>query len=326
MPLTDYRIDYQFNSPSDQMTVVGHFEQLRQSACYQKSSDMSCVTCHDPHVRQKPKDLTTFYRDKCLKCHTVEACVLELGQRLKKDPTDNCKACHMPRGGTEIPHVAFTHHRIGRHSSHPQPVPGNLGDLVAIEDNPRLTEIDRKRSLGLAYVQAAFRAPDRDRAFACGKRARDLLESVYQAGLRDETTLRNLVLIHRQEANPPLARRYAQELLDTKDPSMDAQVDALRILIEAHLADHEVEQALVLLKKLTRLRRTAEDWGRLGTCYLETNQIDRALEAFEKALGIDPFDHRIHVGVAEAYRRRGDFPRAREHDQKAQWLAQRAKS
>jgi hypothetical protein len=326
MPLTDYRIDYQFNVASDRMAVVGHFEQLRQSACYQKSSDMSCLTCHDPHLRQKPKDPASFYREKCLKCHTVEACTLELGQRLKKEPTDNCNACHAPRGDTDIPHIAFTHHRIGRHSSQPKPVPGNLGDLVAIEDNPRLTEIDRKRNLGLAYFQMAFKAPDRDQAFASGKRARDLLEDVYQAGLRDAWILRSLALIHRQESNPSLARLYAQELLDGNDPPMEAQVDALKILTEGHLANNEIEQGIVLLMKLTRLRRTADDWRFLGTCYLETNQINRALEAFEKALGIDPFDHRTHTVVAEAHRRRGDVPRAREHDQKAQWLAQRAKS
>src|SRR4029077_7469854 len=69
VPLTDYRIDYRFDSGNEQMTVVGHIEQLRQSACYQKSKELSCLNCHDPHTSQKPKDSIAFYRRKCLDCH-----------------------------------------------------------------------------------------------------------------------------------------------------------------------------------------------------------------------------------------------------------------
>ncbi len=55
MPLTDYRIDYRFANGSEQMTVVGHIEQLRGSACYQKSERLTCLTCHDPHAKRNRK-------------------------------------------------------------------------------------------------------------------------------------------------------------------------------------------------------------------------------------------------------------------------------
>src|SRR5262249_4006137 len=67
-PLSDYRVDYKFDSGTDQMTVVGHMEQLRRSNCYQKS-EMTCLTCHDPHARQRPANPVAFYRQKCLDCH-----------------------------------------------------------------------------------------------------------------------------------------------------------------------------------------------------------------------------------------------------------------
>ena len=51
--------------------------QLRQSACYQRSERMTCLTCHDPHAREKPKDPAAFYRQKCLSCHGVAACGLD---------------------------------------------------------------------------------------------------------------------------------------------------------------------------------------------------------------------------------------------------------
>src|SRR5262249_54071034 len=152
-----YRVEYCLESGSEQMTVVGHMDQLRQSVCYQKSKDLTCLTCHDPHEAEKPADLTAFYRKKCLGCHTVQSCGLEQAQRLSKDPADNCVACHMPSGDTDIPHIAFTHHRIGRHTTKPAPAPAptRAPDLVATDDVARLPALDQQRNLGLAYVVAA---------------------------------------------------------------------------------------------------------------------------------------------------------------------------
>jgi len=138
------------------MTVVGHLEQMRRSACYQKSDTMSCLTCHDLHRREKPADSTAYYRQKCLNCHASRGCSLEPADRLKQSPSDDCSACHMPKGKTDIPHVAFTHHRVGRHLPSPsRPEGGAIPDLVAVDDNPRLAETDRNRNLGLAYLKAS---------------------------------------------------------------------------------------------------------------------------------------------------------------------------
>src|SRR5262249_7133305 len=139
------------------MTVVGHVEQLRQSKCYQKSESLSCITCHDPHAKSKPADSVAFHKQKCLDCHASQPCSLPAEERLKQNPADNCAACHMPRGKTDVQHVAFTHHRIGRHTKQPEPAPVSdaTTELVVFDDNPRLTEPDRQRNLGLAYKELA---------------------------------------------------------------------------------------------------------------------------------------------------------------------------
>jgi len=120
LPLSDFRVHYNFDRGRDQMTVVGHVEQLRQSKCYEKSPGLTCVSCHDPHTRSKPADPVAFYRQKCLDCHATKPCSLPPEPRLKQNPADNCAACHMPKGDTDISHVAFTHHRIGKHARHPK--------------------------------------------------------------------------------------------------------------------------------------------------------------------------------------------------------------
>ena len=38
-------------------------------------------------------------------------------RRSKESPDNNCVQCHMPRSKTDIPHLAFTHHRVGIHDA-----------------------------------------------------------------------------------------------------------------------------------------------------------------------------------------------------------------
>jgi len=324
LPLSDYRIHYRYDSESEEMTVVGHLEQLRRSRCYQKSAGTSCLSCHDPHLDRKPD--VAFYRRKCLECHQSRPCSVDEATRRRKEPGDDCSACHMPRGKTEIPHVAFTHHRVGRHPMPVPPASGDVPDLVPIDDNPRLTATDRDRNLGLAYRLASSNASSRERAVAYHARARELLEGTYAAGLRDGPTLEALARTHRRDQNFPRARFFAQEALEAKDVPSEARSDLLLILAEGMMTDGQPDRAVALLLEATRIRPAADTWRVLGTVHLDTNRPEKAAAAFEKALTINPFDAKTHAGLAEAHRRLGDVRRAKEHAEKAEWLAENAKS
>src|SRR5258708_10452280 len=48
LALEGFRIEFRLRRQDQGMTVVGHVEQLAQSACYRGSETMTCVTCHDP--------------------------------------------------------------------------------------------------------------------------------------------------------------------------------------------------------------------------------------------------------------------------------------
>lgn len=319
--LTDYCVHYRLNVGGEQMTVVGHIEQLRLSPCYQKSGDMTCLTCHNPHAKERPKDLTAFYRQKCLDCHESKPCGLALAERLKKEPADDCSACHMPRGDTDIPHIAFTHHRIGLHKSRPPSHSEKLPELVPVDEIPNLSPIDQKRNLGWAYVLVADNPQHGKYAETFRERGRELLEAVDAAGLRDGVTFEGLAKVYWKK-DPARAGRYAQEALDAQDLPAEGRAVALVIRADCYQQEGKTEEAIRLLEELVTIRRQAEDWRLLGRLYLEIGQPEKALEALKKALAIRPYRHDIHGALAEAYRRLGDNTLARAHQAKAQWLLQ----
>jgi tetratricopeptide (TPR) repeat protein len=92
---------------------------LVSSKCYQKS-EMTCLTCHDPHGAEN----ATQVRDACRKCHEPAACKEQ--PRLPAEIRADCTACHMPKrvwmnvhfhtaGDQYVPVAARTDHRIGVH-------------------------------------------------------------------------------------------------------------------------------------------------------------------------------------------------------------------
>ncbi len=108
------------------------------------------------------------------------------------------------------------------------------------------------------------------------------------------------------------------------DPRKGAPADtralALILLADCEMQNGDYAAAIALLQELVLLRRFAEDWLRLGICYLAQRQPDKALSALNQALAIRPYRHTIHVELAKAYQQLYDLPHAREHFEKAKWL------
>ncbi|MBA2423168.1 MAG: pilus assembly protein TadD, partial [Chitinophagales bacterium] len=92
--------------------MASHADRMKQSKCY-ISSNMSCLTCHNPHISVKFTPAAHF-NDACKSCHNTQEknCKLSIDQRLKKN-NNNCYECHMPVSETmDIPHVTVHDHRI----------------------------------------------------------------------------------------------------------------------------------------------------------------------------------------------------------------------
>jgi predicted CXXCH cytochrome family protein len=126
---------------------VSEIEQLSLSQCKRVTGDgMSCMSCHDPHYSPAAQQRAEYYRNKCLACHSTAKFLT-----WHYPGTPDCTSCHMPTGNAQnIPHVAWTDHRIRQH-------PAQLEVLEGGPANPELVSFlghdAPPRDLALAYYE-----------------------------------------------------------------------------------------------------------------------------------------------------------------------------
>jgi predicted CXXCH cytochrome family protein len=315
----DFRLVYVFDETGPGMTVVGHVEQMHQSKCYQRSSTFSCLTCHDPHGEPAPADREAHYNGVCLSCHRPSACKGIAVERLKASPAVDCIECHMPRAPVEVPHLAFTHHRVGIHRQPPTPPGGAArpaGELRPFLDPSGLSEPDRQRSLGEAYRLLALRDADAGRRAQYRRRALELLTAARAAGLRDGDLEASLAqLCFEMKVGDPLA--HAQRALTYPDLAGQSRCDALFVVAQQQAGRGNPEEAITALREVTQLQRNAMDWLYLSRYAQAVGDQAAAREALLTAVRIDPRKWDVQRYLAEQYRREGDAERAAWHQRRA---------
>jgi predicted CXXCH cytochrome family protein len=316
LPLQDFCQDYELEGPDESMTVVGHVGQMHRSRCYQSSGTLTCVTCHTPHDEPQPEVRDAYYNSICLDCHGAERCTVGEPRLRRESPQNNCVHCHMPSSATEVPHVTFTDHRIGLHDKsavvdkdesdramHARAVLRPMLDLA------RLNEVDRSRSLGLAYLRGAAAQSNAPLAATFRDRARTLLSAAHAAGLRDPVLDISLARL-REEFLP-----YVEDALADPDLVGHDRCNALILLADEHVRHRRYEDAAVAMRQVTELTRRAADWLKLAEC--EPAGSPAAVQSLETAVRIDVRLWQVHQYLAEHYRRQGDLERAAWHQQRA---------
>jgi tetratricopeptide (TPR) repeat protein len=226
----------------------------------------------------------------------------------------------MPRGDTDIPHVAFSHHRIGIHRAKSTLEPNVFPELVPLDDESRLSAFDRQRNLGLAYFEVCrLSTSEKERAFY-HERAWNILESLPTRGRVDGETAAVLASMYWKK-DRELCNKFAQQALEDKNTPSASRSIVLFLIANSLREENDPQSAILRLQELSQLERNSEVWRVLGQCYLDSNRPREALEAFNKALTIRPFRQTIHLGLADAYSRLGNKQLADEHRETARWLA-----
>lgn len=103
-PLRHYYAAPPADAPKDPAVPDVHahnqMERLALSACYRESEELSCVSCHDPHVFERGDQ--ALFNGRCVDCHAVAGLSASRGDQVRHDGGAPCVDCHMPLSATEI--------------------------------------------------------------------------------------------------------------------------------------------------------------------------------------------------------------------------------
>ena len=196
--------------------ATSQWESLLESACKRSSGDrLTCTSCHDPHSSPSADERISFYRARCLACHSG----LASGHHAQNP---DCTSCHMPREDTQdIAHEQVTDHRI-QIVSKPFKSPVSAEALVPIGGiHPTA------RDEGLAWAQLAVRG---DRA-AGGRAMRLLLDAATSDPKQasDAELHMELGFLEQMRGNRERAKAEYQEALHT-NPYQETAAGDLAVL------------------------------------------------------------------------------------------------
>ena len=297
--ISTYLAFYVHNKSDPNARGVSEVEQLSQSTCKRRSGDtMSCMSCHDPHFTPGPDQRVAFYRRRCLACHAQPAFAGSHHQE-----NQDCTSCHMPRtGAANIPHVAWTDHRILRL---PDGATSRPSDTATSELVPIFSPNATKRDLAIADYKLLL---DGDRGFesraleqlselkepiAYDKEALDALgtltaergdlKNAEQAFRRvlaldpaDLTALSNLGILLAKQGNLAGALQLLHKAFDNNNDIPGLAVDLARVECAAGdgtAARATVQTALLYSPALEELRKLEDELkGHASGCAVSGNR------------------------------------------------------
>lgn len=321
LPLTDFRIDYQFRLNDDSMRVVGHVEQLHASKCYQESETLTCITCHDPHHTVAAANQVAQYRSICLSCHTDDSCGEPLKKRNKIADND-CAQCHMPAKDTEVPHTAFHHHRIGIHKSKAVSAKPAVG-LTAVLDVSNLSAIDRMRCEAIAKFQVAQEQPDNVNFQNYGIESAKALIEVKNQGKSDADATTILAMLASAQGQPSIAMNLANEVVASEPTPSRPRIESLRLLAHLAFRQRNYAEAAKYYRELMQYQSEPFDLFQLGLSEQNTGNSTKAIEALQRTVELAPTHIQAHRSLSVIYRSQGKLAQAKRHSDLADEYAKR---
>ncbi|ABF41665.1 Tetratricopeptide repeat protein [Candidatus Koribacter versatilis Ellin345] len=256
------------------LRAASQFEALAQSTCKKKSGDkLWCGTCHDPHRTIAPEERVSFYRSKCLSCHSAEFSA--------KHHTENpdCTACHMPASQSkDVAHTEVTDHRILRRPAAPPAPPTSLPKLVPF---PYSAEADNDaRDKGLAW-QAIVNSGMTD----AQPEAERWLRKASEYDKNDPAVLSALAFLSQKRGDTETARALYTSALSLNPSELDAENNLA--ILEAR-AGH-TRRAVELWEDAFRRAPGHSGIGmNLALAFCSTGQYDAARQFTTRVLEFNP--------------------------------------
>ena len=282
------------STPKDDL--LEHYLSMRLSKCYLKSDgQLSCITCHNPHVQPSAQEAPAYFRQRCLTCHTEKSCALPLAIRERKTPPDACAGCHMPKRDVKvISHSVLTNHRIVAQAEEPFP---ERAFRMATPDLPDLVHLNASSAhekiapivLLQAYAQVMLAHPEyRERYWAVARQ----LQVTEPENLYVLEALADQALQQRNADGAAQAMQY----LDAAIRNGSSNPVDFEQLAKLLIANHRENDAAKLLQTGNQLLPYDAELFRLSAqLYFSEQKPKEACEAVANALQKFPQDERIRA-------------------------------
>lgn len=312
LPLTDFRIDYQYRLGDDTMKIVGHVEQLHQSKCYQQAESLTCVTCHNPHDPIAEEQQVDFYRSVCLDCHQDQSCGKPRQERIDLAGND-CSQCHMPKQDTEVVHSAFHHHRIGIHDEEDVAAREVIAGLSPVLKVDSLTENERRRCAALAKVQAFREQPGNPSFRNYPVEAIGELVKLKEAGVDDPELNAVLGGLAQEQGQSAIGNLLARQVRKQQRAPTRNRIVATRQLATQAFQQRQFDDAARLFGEVVGMQREATDYYYLGVSENNAGNFIGAIDALNRSIQIDPSQDAAHLALQAIYQARRDTEKSRYH-------------
>ena len=294
--------------------VANQIKYLRQSACFQQT-EMTCITCHDPHHRSESEDPTL----SCRQCHQPEHC--GESPRLPEAVRDDCIGCHMPpyikinvnfqtEDDSHVPPIRRYEHRIAVHPQAPKEVLWRWYSSQSAPDAQQQAELLRQELIE-HYRKEAQDCEQQTRfmgEIAAWREALRFGETPeLQAGLEaavarqtalDDDWFEAMHLFNQQDY--ATARPILERVLETKPDHADAHGRLGAILAQVGEYAESTEHLAAVAKHDPN---NAYGIAMLGWMQFLNGKAEEALESFRQANEIEPHNAKIHFQMALAWGR-----------------------
>jgi tetratricopeptide (TPR) repeat protein len=288
-----------FEGQEDLFIMASQADRLRMSECY-INSDMSCITCHNPHISVKETPASTF-NNSCAGCHNQGSCSVNEGEFNLAG--GNCVDCHMPPSSSiDIPHVTITDHYIRKdYSGRAYSLGSEQAEVLSIGDmrlecltDEKPNDLTMTRGY-LAFFERFHQDPvmlDSAQMYLSRVEANKLDETVHLAYLRNDMSA---------------VRELAQE---TDTAEIDDPWTAYRIG-EAFQAINDYGKVVPFFGRAYHLMplnlRFADKYA---TALFRANKADLALPVFENLLELQPRTAKHWYNLGYYYLMKPDYEKA----------------
>ena len=218
----------------------------------------------------------------------------------------------MPAKGSEIPHTAFTHHRIGIHSDQSE---GNqvIAGLTPVLSTANIPKSALDRCEALAKFQVMQEEPESASFKNYGMDAARTLIELKNSGDDDSDTNAVLALLARSQQQPSIARDLAEEVIAKEKTPNRAKIESLRLLAQLAYQRRDYAKAIEHYQQLTSYAQEPVDHFYLGICFQNSGNSKAAIESLLRTVEIAPNYVDAHRLLSAIYKNNQQFPESQKH-------------